>query len=78
MGLLSRDSLALPTVLSFPRQYLEIVDKCFRILDSVVPFEPKHPPVQESQASVTAAGEEKRVSFTVKTGTNPVVSDSAF
>lgn len=43
------------------RQYLEIVDKCFWILHSVVPFEPKHPPVQESQAAVTEAEREKWV-----------------
>lgn len=41
--------------------YLEIVDKCFRILHSMIPFESKHPPVKESEASVTAAEEEKPV-----------------
>lgn len=41
------------------KQYLKIVDKCFWILHSMIPFESKHPPVQESQASVTAAEEEK-------------------
>jgi len=36
------------------KRYLEILNKRFRILDSMVSLESEHPPVQKGQAAVTA------------------------